>query len=98
LGLRALEKDYDKSEDDIKALQSVGQMIGEVLKQLTEEKCKRRFVVPSGQEPLKRLDLLIILLNLTIHYVHCADTQSLSKPQMGLAMLLGAEIRLTRRN
>jgi len=39
LGLRQLEKDYDKSENDIKALQSVGQIIGEVLKQLDEEKC-----------------------------------------------------------
>jgi len=34
-----LEKDYDKSEEDIKALQSVGQIIGEVLKQLSDDKC-----------------------------------------------------------
>lgn len=40
LGLRALDKEYDKSEDDIKALQSVGQVIGEVLKQLDDERCK----------------------------------------------------------
>lgn len=40
LGLRELEKQFDKSEDDIKALQSVGQIIGEVLKQLDEERCK----------------------------------------------------------
>lgn len=40
LSLRQLEKDYDKSEDDIKALQSVGQIIGEVLKQLDEERCQ----------------------------------------------------------
>lgn len=37
--LRTLEKDYDKSEDDIKALQSVGQIIGEVLKALDDERC-----------------------------------------------------------
>lgn len=42
LGLRSLEKEYDKSEDDIKALQSVGQVIGEVLKQLDDERCKRK--------------------------------------------------------
>jgi len=42
LGLRKLEKDYDKSEEDIKALQSVGQIIGEVLKQLSDDKCKYR--------------------------------------------------------
>jgi ATP-dependent 26S proteasome regulatory subunit len=40
LGLRTLDKEYDKSEDDIKALQSVGQVIGEVLKQLDDERCK----------------------------------------------------------
>lgn len=40
LGLRKLDKDYDKSEEDIKALQSVGQVIGEVLKQLDDERCK----------------------------------------------------------
>lgn len=36
---KKLKKDYDKSEDDLKALQSVGQIIGEVLRQLDEEKC-----------------------------------------------------------
>ena len=36
---RDLIKAHDKSENDIKALQSVGQIVGEVLKQLTEEKC-----------------------------------------------------------
>ena len=40
LSLRTLEKDFDKSEDDIKALQSVGQIVGEVLKQLDEERCE----------------------------------------------------------
>jgi ATP-dependent 26S proteasome regulatory subunit len=37
-----LEQDYDKSEEDIKALQSVGQIIGEVLKALDDERCERR--------------------------------------------------------
>ena len=32
-GIRDLERDYDKTEDDIKALQSVGQIIGEVIAQ-----------------------------------------------------------------
>ena len=35
-----LKKDYDKTEDDLKALQSVGQIIGEVLRQLDEERCE----------------------------------------------------------
>ncbi|GAA5954835.1 hypothetical protein JCM21900_005917 [Sporobolomyces salmonicolor] len=47
LSLRDLEKDYDKSEDDIKALQSVGQIVGEVLKQLDEE----RFIVKASSGP-----------------------------------------------
>jgi len=47
LGLRKLEKDYDKSEEDIKALQSVGQIIGEVLKQLSDDK----FIVKASSGP-----------------------------------------------
>jgi len=35
-----LRKDYDKTEDDLKALQSVGQIIGEVLRRLDEERCE----------------------------------------------------------
>lgn len=34
------KKDFDKTEDDLKALQSVGQIIGEVLRQLDEERCE----------------------------------------------------------
>merc|ERR1712070_646306 len=34
---KVLKKDYDKTEDDLKALQSVGQIIGEVLRRLDEE-------------------------------------------------------------
>lgn len=39
LGIRDLETQHEKSENDIKALQSVGQIIGEVLKQLDSERC-----------------------------------------------------------
>lgn len=38
--LKELTKQFDKSENDLKALQSVGQIVGEVLKQLTEDKCE----------------------------------------------------------
>ena len=38
--VKELKKEYDKTEDDLKALQSVGQIIGEVLRQLDEERCK----------------------------------------------------------
>lgn len=40
LEIKGLERDYNKTEDNIKALQSVGQIIGEVLKQLDEERCE----------------------------------------------------------
>lgn len=40
LEIKGLQHDFDVSEDNIKALQSVGQIIGEVLKQLDEERCK----------------------------------------------------------
>lgn len=39
---RKLEADFDKTEDDLKAIQNVGQIIGEVLKQIDEDKCKQQ--------------------------------------------------------
>ena len=39
MNIRTLSSDYEKTEDDIKALQSVGQIIGEILKQLDDERC-----------------------------------------------------------
>ena len=41
--LQELEREEKKTEDDLKSLQTVGQMIGEVLKQLTEDKCQKYF-------------------------------------------------------
>lgn len=37
--LKDLEKDFAQTENDIKAVQSVGQIIGEVMKQLDDERC-----------------------------------------------------------
>eukprot|EP01125_Pyxidicula_operculata_P002264 TRINITY_DN12168_c0_g1_i1.p1 TRINITY_DN12168_c0_g1~~TRINITY_DN12168_c0_g1_i1.p1 ORF type:complete len:392 (+),score=71.70 TRINITY_DN12168_c0_g1_i1:36-1211(+) len=45
--VKTLQKQYDKSEDDLKALQSVGQIVGEVLKQLDED----RFIVKASSGP-----------------------------------------------
>eukprot|EP01100_Stratorugosa_tubuloviscum_P008949 TRINITY_DN374_c0_g2_i1.p1 TRINITY_DN374_c0_g2~~TRINITY_DN374_c0_g2_i1.p1 ORF type:complete len:404 (+),score=210.13 TRINITY_DN374_c0_g2_i1:46-1212(+) len=45
--LKELRQDYQKSEDDLKALQSVGHIIGEVLRQLDEE----RFIVKASNGP-----------------------------------------------
>jgi len=37
--LRASRKEFNKTEDDLKSLQSVGQIIGEVLRPLDNERC-----------------------------------------------------------
>ena len=39
MDIKGLQKDFETTEENIKALQSVGQIIGEVLKQLDEERC-----------------------------------------------------------
>src|SRR3954463_10220457 len=41
LEIKGLQKDFDQTEENIKALQSVGQIIGEVLKQLDDERCTK---------------------------------------------------------
>ncbi|XDT47513.1 Proteasomal ATPase OB C-terminal domain [Nakaseomyces glabratus] len=45
--IRDLDKIYDKTENDIKALQSIGQLIGEVMKELSEEK----YIVKASSGP-----------------------------------------------
>ncbi len=49
--------EYDKTEDDLKALQSVGQIIGEVLRQLDEERCAWPAAKPAGQQLMHVLHL-----------------------------------------
>lgn len=53
LDIKGLQKDFDTTEDNIKALQSVGQIIGEVLKQLDEERCGPLF--PFSSQELRQL-------------------------------------------
>nr|GFC77084.1 26S proteasome regulatory subunit S10B homolog B [Tanacetum cinerariifolium] len=45
--LRTTKKDYAKTEDDLKSLQSVGQIIGEVLRPLDNE----RLIVKASSGP-----------------------------------------------
>ena len=47
--VKTIKKEYDKTEDDLKALQSVGQIIGEVLRQLDEERCESLHQAPLVQ-------------------------------------------------
>jgi 26S proteasome regulatory subunit T4 len=44
--IKELTKEFDHTEDNIKALQSVGQIIGEVLKQLDDERCEYHLIMP----------------------------------------------------
>lgn len=46
-GIRDLEKQYERTENDIKALQSIGQLVGEVMKELSEEK----YIVKASSGP-----------------------------------------------
>ena len=48
LEIKGLQHDFDVSEENIKALQSVGQIIGEVLKQLDEERCMLDSLLEEG--------------------------------------------------
>ncbi|OMH84280.1 26S protease regulatory subunit 10B [Zancudomyces culisetae] len=45
--VKELERDYNKSEDDLKALQSAGQIVGEVFKKLDDE----RYIVKASTGP-----------------------------------------------
>ncbi|CAD2112743.1 26S protease regulatory subunit 10B, putative [Plasmodium vinckei] len=47
LDIKELNKKYEKTEDNLKALQSVGQIIGQVLKQLEDDK----FIVKASSGP-----------------------------------------------
>ncbi|KAJ3522100.1 hypothetical protein NM208_g13004 [Fusarium decemcellulare] len=47
LEIKDMQREFDRTEDNIKALQSVGQIIGEVLKQLDDE----RFIVKASSGP-----------------------------------------------
>lgn len=46
--LNRISRDFDKTEEDLKALQNTGQIIGEVLKQVDEDRCKCYFSHSQG--------------------------------------------------
>jgi 26S proteasome regulatory subunit T4 len=48
--LNRISRDFDKTEEDLKALQNTGQIIGEVLKQVDEDRCKCYFSHSKGFE------------------------------------------------
>jgi 26S proteasome regulatory subunit T4 len=42
--MRAARKEFAKTEEDLKSLQSVGQIIGEVLRPLDNERCNINYL------------------------------------------------------
>ena len=52
--MKDTKKTFDKTEDDLKALQSMGQIIGEVLRQLDDEKCASSPEIQAPPAPFKR--------------------------------------------
>jgi len=52
LDIKGQQKEFDTTEENIKALQSVGQIIGEVLKQLDEERCAQQYIPVSISDRL----------------------------------------------
>lgn len=50
LEIKDMQREFDRTEDNIKALQSVGQIIGEVLKQLDDERCETKRRTNEGDE------------------------------------------------
>lgn len=56
--MKDLEKSYAKTEDDIKAVQSVGQIIGEVMKQLDDDRCAYP-IAPSNRVLLIRHKVIV---------------------------------------
>lgn len=78
-------EEVQKTEEQMKSLQSVGQIIGELLRPLSDEKCKRERDLLS-QNISTSLSSFSNLVNLS--------SQLSSKRQMALDMSLAAEIRL----
>jgi ATP-dependent 26S proteasome regulatory subunit len=52
LEAKELDKKYQKTEEDLKAVQSVGQIVAEVLKQLDDERCELGFLLLLVTAPL----------------------------------------------
>ena len=95
LEIKALQNDFDVSEENIKALQSVGQIIGEVLKQLDAERCK------LARELYNCRYQSSILLSPTCHgrnmlINHRYHTQSSSRPLPDRATSSAADQKSTR--
>ncbi len=75
---KELKGHYDKTEDDLKALQSVGQIIGEVLRQLGDERCE------CPRLPLRSLNVRQLL--------NARSSQSQETPRLGAVLCHTASV------
>lgn len=90
LEIKGLQRDFDQTEENIKALQSVGQIIGEVLKQLDDERCEFHLGKLTHKKHINASQP-------TIHTNRHSVLQSSSKRPPALDMWSAADQRSTRR-
>ena len=74
--LREKNKEYDKTEEDLKSLQSVGQIIGELLRQLDDE----RYIVKASSGPRYVVGCRNKVKYSTLEALHVPDACSLPFP------------------
>lgn len=87
--MKQSKKEYDKTEDDLKALQSVGQIIAEVLRQLDEERCKSLTWPVEQPFTAGRVKMLLqSCRQLQLHFfsAHCKVCASIAVPSLPLCM------------
>ena len=53
--VKDLVVEYNRTEDDLKAIQSVGQLIGDVLKQIDDEKWKLEKIKKRNWEEMEKM-------------------------------------------
>lgn len=75
MDIKGLQKSFETTEDNIKALQSVGQIIGEVLKQLDDERC-------TSIEALIVICFHLSLFLTQTDTVSCSHRQSVFRPSL----------------
>lgn len=78
--VKKTRKAFEKSEDDLKALQSVGQIIGEVLRQLDADRCAWPVAAPRSRPARRRTDTTSSALQLLSRPAPALATWSAAAP------------------
>lgn len=88
LDIKGLQTDFDTTEDNIKALQSVGQIIGEVLKQLDEERCMLATVLLKARVLIIVYPVIVKASSGPRYVVGCRSKVDKSKLKQGTRVAL----------